>query len=77
MDANLQKIIARYYFGDRSEIISEKMIQQLQTQLQNEHISGRAINNALMDFGALVSTSWDKLDKENYPIRDCRWFQTE
>ncbi len=53
------------------------MIQQLETQLQKEHISGRAINNALMDFGALVSTSWDKLDKENYPLRDCRWFQTE
>lgn len=77
MDANLQKIFTRYYCGNRSEIISEKMIQQLETQLQKEHISGRAINNALMDFGALVSTTWDKLDKENYPLRDCQWFQTE
>lgn len=77
MDANLQKIFARYYSGNRGEIISEKMIQQLETQLQKEHISGRAINNALMDFGALVSTTWDKLNKENYPLRDCRWFQTE
>lgn len=77
MDANLQKIFARYYSGNRGEIISEKMIQQLETQLQKEHISGRAINNALMDFWALVSTTRDKLNKENYPLRDCRWFQTE
>ncbi len=77
MDANLQKIFARYYSGNRGEIISEKVIQQLEKQLQKEHISGRAINNALMDFWALVSTTWDKLDKENYPLRDCRWFQTE
>lgn len=50
MDANLQKIFARYYSGNRGEIISEKVIQQLEKQLQKEHISGRAINNALMDF---------------------------
>ena len=30
-----------------------------------------------MDFGALISTSWEKLDKENYPLRECLWFQTE
>lgn len=77
MDANLQKIFARYYFGNRGEMISEKIIGQFEAQLQKERISGRAINNALMDFGALVSTSWDKLDKENYPLRDCVWFQTE
>lgn len=30
-----------------------------------------------MDFGALVSTTYDKVDKENYPLRDCVWFTTE
>lgn len=74
MDANLVKIFARYYFGNRYENISEKMIQDLEKQLQEEKISGRAINNALMDFGALVSTTFDKLDKENYPLKDCLWF---
>lgn len=39
-------------------------------------LSGRAINNALMDFWALVSTSIDKIDRENYPLKDCLWFTT-
>lgn len=76
MDANLMKIFARYYFGNRYENISEKMIQDLGKQLQEEKISGRAINNALMDFGALVSTTFDKIDTENYPLRNCLWFTT-
>lgn len=61
----------------------------LENQLQNsavlplpsslfpQTISGRAINNALMDFGALMSTTYDKVNKENYPLQDCLWFITE
>jgi hypothetical protein len=37
----------------------------------------RNINNALMDFGALVSTSFDKVNKDTYPLKDCLWFQSE
>lgn len=77
MDANLVKIFARYYFGNRYEIISEKMIEKLEEQLKKENISGRQINNALMDFWALVSTSIDKVNRENYPLTECLWFTTE
>jgi A/G-specific adenine glycosylase len=77
LDANLQKIFARYYFGDRSVIISEEVWTNLKEQIRRENISGRDINNALMDFWALVSTTFDKIDRENYPLRDCLWFTTE
>jgi len=50
MDANLVKIFARYYFGNRYETVSETVIEQLEQQLQKENIAGRDINNALMDF---------------------------
>lgn len=30
-----------------------------------------------MDFGALISTTFDKVDKDVYPLRECLWFQTE
>lgn len=52
------------------------MVEKLEFQLQKENISGRDINNALMDFGALVSTSIDKIDIKNYPLKDCFWFTT-
>lgn len=77
MDANLVKIFARYYFGNRSENISGKIIQSLEHQLKKENISGRDINNALMDFGALVSTSIEKIERESYPLKDCLWFESE
>lgn len=77
MDANLVKIFSRYYFGNRYETLSGKMIEELETQLKKENISGRQMNNALMDFWALVSTSIDKINKRNYPLRDCLWFITE
>jgi len=45
--------------------------------VSKENISGRDINNALMDFGALVSTTFDKVDTDVYPLSGCLWFQTE
>jgi hypothetical protein len=30
-----------------------------------------------MDFGALVSTTFDKVDKDVYPLIECLWFQTQ
>ncbi len=53
------------------------MIQKLEYQLRDKKISGRAINNALMDFGALMSTTFDKVDKDTYPLQECLWFTTE
>ncbi|MCB9807236.1 hypothetical protein H6768_05150 [Candidatus Peribacteria bacterium] len=70
------KIFARYYFGNRYETLSDKITYRLKKQLQEEDISGRDINNGLMDFGALVSTSIDKIDAENYPLKNCLWFTT-
>ena len=77
MDANLIKIFARYYFGSRQMSNIDDIVSSMEQQLQDSKISGRAINNALMDFGALMSTTWGKVDKDNYPIRDCLWFTTE
>jgi A/G-specific adenine glycosylase len=53
------------------------IVTQLEQQLRDSKISGRAINNALMDFWALVSTTFDKVDKESYPLQDCLWFTTQ
>lgn len=92
MDANLVKIFGRYYFGDRKATLPPELMDSLLKQLKEEceknpqpwawsvqplTLSGRTINNALMDFGALVSTSFEKLDREKYPLRDCVWFKTE
>lgn len=77
MDANLVKIFARYYLGSRHMSIEHDIIQELERQLRGKKISGRTINNALMDFGALMSTTYDKVDKEHYPLKDCVWFTTE
>lgn len=55
----------------------DDIVSSMEQQLQDSKISGRAINNALMDFGALVSTSIDKVDRKNYPLKDCLWFATE
>jgi A/G-specific adenine glycosylase len=74
MDANLVKIFARYYSGARTAELSQKTVNQLEQQLHKENISGRDINNALMDFWALVSTTFDKIDKASYPLQDCLWF---
>lgn len=75
MDANLLKIFARYFFGSRSTPLPPTMVANLERQLREERISGREINNALMDFGAACLT-YDRLDHKNYPLTDCLWFQT-
>jgi A/G-specific adenine glycosylase len=77
MDANLVKIFARYYSGSRHVSNIDDMTPHLEQQLRDSKISGRAINNALMDFWALVSTTFDKVDRNTYPLRDCLWFTTE
>lgn len=37
MDANLVKIFARYYFGNRYEPLPEKLIEDLEKQLKKIH----------------------------------------
>lgn len=93
IDANLEKIFSRYYFGAKLQKVQktkykvqnegrwndwENIVLQLQKQVKTENISGRDINNALMDFWALVSTAFNKVINEDvYPLPECRWFQTQ
>lgn len=91
-DTNLEKIFSRYYFGNKFEKLSQEEKQELLTQMQEfcnsllnslpwkgkevANIS-RNINNALMDYGALVSLntlSW--IDWENYPFPESKFYQT-
>ncbi|MEI6712061.1 MAG: hypothetical protein WCK88_08135 [bacterium] len=46
------KIFLRYYLGTRygDKKMQETIATKLQEQVQKENISGRDINNALMDF---------------------------
>jgi len=55
----------------------EEIIIQLQKQVEKENIAGRDINNALMDFGAIASISYNQTDVVDYPLPGCKWFQTE
>ncbi len=75
-DANLVKIFARYFFGTRFYTLSENIRRDLERQIGKEGISGRVINNALMDFAASMTT-FEKIDKTFYPIQDCQWFLSE
>jgi adenine-specific DNA glycosylase len=69
LDTNLMKIFSRYYLGTKHKEVQKNktgilddfntLILQLQKQAQKEKISGRDINNALMDFGALISNNYD------------------
>lgn len=84
IDANLEKIFARYYFWTKFKKNTadwwydfDWLIDMLQSQIQKEKISGREINNALMDFWALISTSFDVVNRDTYPLQGCLWFQTE
>lgn len=76
IDANLRKIFARYYSGSRYASISEDVLKELEIQFQQTNISGRAINNALMDFGSTFTT-FDTTKKFEYPLKECKWFITE
>jgi hypothetical protein len=43
--------------------------------MQDEQISGRKINAALMDL-ASVSIKYDDISDENYPLIGCKWRET-
>jgi hypothetical protein len=50
-------------------------MKKLEDDLKRENISGRLINNALMDFGATYTT-FEKMDRLSYPLLECVWFET-
>ncbi len=84
-DTNLEKIFARYYHGDKCKKLTQKEKDELIGQFEkfckktqwNEWIS-RSINNALMDFWALVSlANPDTIDWENYPLKDCKFYRSQ
>ena len=76
LDTNLQKIFARYYYGSRKHKLSKDDIQDLQNQFLTTDISGRDMNNALMDFANLVSiNNPTKIDWDYYPLHDCAFFR--
>ncbi|MDA9129470.1 hypothetical protein N9J72_03300 [Candidatus Gracilibacteria bacterium] len=76
-DTNLEKIFSRYYFGNKFQKISKKHKAQILQDFQKSGISGRDINNALMDYGATASlNSVANIDWEKYPLKSSKFFQT-
>jgi len=49
-DTNLLKIFSRYYYWNKFVKLSKTELKEIQEQFKNSWISGREINNALMDF---------------------------
>ncbi len=75
-DTNLEKVFSRFYFGDKYRRLSKSEKEEIQKQLEQTKISGRDINNALMDFSSLVSLGKEKVDWKDYPLTDCEWYKT-
>lgn len=83
-DTNLEKIFSRYYYGTRSQKLTQEEKTFLEKDFQNTEISAREMNAAFMDFGSKVSlntkpssdTEWRELSKK-YPLNDCLWFKTQ
>jgi A/G-specific adenine glycosylase len=84
-DTNLDKIFARYYHGTRhtklskiekSEILADFVTQSAQTS--ELRLSGRAINAALMDLGALWSYNSPALvNYSESPFQYCKFTETQ
>lgn len=75
MDTNLMRVFARYYAGSREAPVSRELVASLVGQMEREGLSGRAVNGALMDFGA-ATTVKSAIDFENYPLPGCRFAET-
>ncbi len=77
-DTNLEKIFSRYYHGNKFQKLTADEKMQILTDFQKSWISGRDINNALMDYGATVSLnniSW--INWDNYPLPSSKFYQTQ
>lgn len=75
VDTNINKIFARYYFGDKNIKIDQSLITHLQKDIQNSNISGRKINAALMDFASLISVQKSAIDWDTYPLKTCEFYK--
>jgi A/G-specific adenine glycosylase len=76
-DTNLEKIFSRYYHGNKFRKLTKDEKQQILSDFQKSWISGRDINNALMDYGATISlNNISAIDWKNYPFPSSKFFQT-
>lgn len=76
-DTNLEKIFSRYYFWNKYRKLTSQEKSEILSDFQKLGVSGRDINNALMDFGATVSlNSVTNIDWENYPLQSSKFCQT-
>jgi len=76
-DTNLEKIFSRYYHGNKFQKLTKDEKSQILSDFQASWISGRDINNALMDYGATISLnniSW--INWDNYPLPSSQFYQT-
>jgi len=76
-DTNLEKIFSRYYHGNKFQKLTAGEKAQILEDFQKSWISGRDINNALMDYGATISLnniSW--IDWDSYPLPSSKFYQT-
>lgn len=77
-DTNLEKIFSRYYFWNKNQKLTKNEKQEILSDFKKSWISGRNINNALMDFGALISqNSISKIDWDKYPLTTCKFYRTQ
>ena len=78
LDTNLQKIFARYYYGSRYHKLTKAEIQEIQDMFVSTGISGRDMNNALMDFASLISiNNPEKIQWEDYLLTDCVFYTSQ
>ena len=76
-DTNLEKIFSRYYHGNKFQKLTKDEKQQIIQDFEKSWISGRDINNALMDYGATVSlNSISNINWDTYPLQSCLFYQT-
>lgn len=73
-DVNLQKVFARYFFGRKDAEVPDTLKVELEAEMAALKLSGRDVNNALMDFGSLVSLGdAAKVGFLGYPLPGCRF----
>lgn len=86
-DTNLEKVFSRYYKGKKDIKLTAKEREEIEAGFYNfiEWITNyelrimnvRAINNALMDFAALIDLkNPEHIDWEKYPIRNGVFYET-